>query len=224
MPGRDQSGQPVTLVIESGKLLLRSRLPSSDDWVGIPVPGASVAGPDQRVCLNRTFITKALRFGFLEFQVTDALSPVLFTAPGKQFLAMVMRLEETPAIAQADSRQPPPQPAATPPEAAEPATPSAAQPETPTEHQQAMATNNITMPAPERGNLKALNGSNSESSTALKAVVDQVEKIKTNLRDVISDLNGALDLLKAAEKEKKATLKEVESVRATLRSLQKVEL
>ena len=34
----------------------------------------------------------------------------------------------------------------------------------------------------------------------------------------------ALDLLKAAEKEKKATLKEVESVRATLRSLQKVEL
>ena len=58
----------------------------------------------------------------------------------------------------------------------------------------------------------------------MKAVVESVERIKTNLRDMIGDLNDTLDLLKAAEKEKKATLKEVESVRATLRSLQKVEL
>ncbi len=86
--------------------------------------------------------------------------------------------------------------------------------------------NNITpLPAPERGNLKPSNGNNNGGTpTALKAVVEQIERIKLNLRDVISDLNDTLDLLKAAEKEKKATLKEVESVRATLRSLQKVEL
>jgi len=40
---------------------------------------------------------------------------------------------------------------------------------------------------------------------------------------VIGDLSKTIDLLKAAEKEKKATLKEVETVRATLRSLQKVD-
>ena len=57
----------------------------------------------------------------------------------------------------------------------------------------------------------------------MKAVVEAVERVRTNLRDVISDLNDTLDLLKAAEKEKKATHKEVESIRATLRSLQKVE-
>ena len=54
--------------------------------------------------------------------------------------------------------------------------------------------------------------------------VDHVEAIKTRLKDVIGDLSKTIELLKAAEKEKKATLKEVESVRATLRSLQKVEL
>ena len=58
----------------------------------------------------------------------------------------------------------------------------------------------------------------------MKAVVEAVERIKTNLRDVIGDLNDTLDLLKAAEKQKKATFKEVESIRATLRSLQKMEL
>ena len=40
---------------------------------------------------------------------------------------------------------------------------------------------------------------------------------------MIGDLSKTIDLLKAAEKEKKATLKEVETVRATLRSLQKVD-
>ncbi len=92
-----------------------------------------------------------------------------------------------------------------------------------------MATNNniTALPTPERGNLKPSNGngnSNGENGNCLKAVVDQVDRIKLNLRDVISDLNDTLDLLKAAEREKKTTLKEVESVRATLRSLQKVEL
>ena len=78
-----------------------------------------------------------------------------------------------------------------------------------------------TLPASDRGNIKATNG---ETHSAISAVVDHVEAIKTRLKEVISDLSKTIDLLKAAEKEKKATLKEVETVRATLRSLQKVDL
>ena len=77
------------------------------------------------------------------------------------------------------------------------------------------------MTPPERGNIKGTNG---ETQNAISTVVDHVEAIKTKLKDVIGDLSKTIDLLRAAEKEKKATLKEVESVRATLRSLQKVEL
>jgi ABC-type transporter Mla subunit MlaD len=63
-----------------------------------------------------------------------------------------------------------------------------------------------------------------ETQCAIGAVVDHVEAIKISLKDLIGDLSKTIDLLKAAEKERKATLKEVETVRATLRSLQKVDL
>lgn len=62
------------------------------------------------------------------------------------------------------------------------------------------------------------------AASALATATLQLETVKTALRDVLLDLNTTLDLLKAAEKEKKAAAKEVESVRTTLRSLQKVAL
>jgi len=63
-----------------------------------------------------------------------------------------------------------------------------------------------------------------EKSSALKGALEQIEKIKTALREVIGQLNETATLLKAAEKENRATEKEFESVRATLRSLQKVSI
>ena len=78
---------------------------------------------------------------------------------------------------------------------------------------------------PRRGNLPLKSETNSGTAltaSALTSAVIQIETVKTALRDVLLDLNATLDLLKAAEKEKKASAKEVESVRATLRSLQKV--
>ena len=84
-----------------------------------------------------------------------------------------------------------------------------------------------TLTPPRRGNLQPKvegdNGNgNGTNGSALSAAVTQIESIRTALRDIINDLNTTLDLLRAAEKEKKASFKEVESVRATLRSLQKV--
>ena len=76
---------------------------------------------------------------------------------------------------------------------------------------------------PRRGNLQPkAETTNTVNGSALAAAVTQIETVKTAMRDVILDLNATLDLLKSAEKEKKASAKEVESVRATLRSLQKV--
>ena len=85
-----------------------------------------------------------------------------------------------------------------------------------------------TLTPPRRGNLQPKvednhNGNgNATAHSPLTAAVTQIEAVKTGLRDVIADLNATLDLLRAAEKEKKTSSKEVESVRATLRSLQKV--
>jgi DNA polymerase III sliding clamp (beta) subunit (PCNA family) len=220
MPGADQTNQGIRVEVRSGRLYLQSRPRYTEDCFEIPVPDVTVNGADSWFCLNRTFITKALRFGFAEFHIQDELSPVLFVAPGRTFVAMVLRMDEA-APAQKDTEPAtetstePDQPVNSPPE----------EPETKTDQNNMAQANNITtLPAPGRGNLKATNGHNSEATSAIKAVVDQVERLKSNLRQVLSDLNDTIDLLRAAEKEKKATLKEVESIRSTLRSLQKVEL
>ena len=63
-----------------------------------------------------------------------------------------------------------------------------------------------------------------EKSSALKGALEQIEKIKTALREVIGQLNETASLLKAAEKDQRATEKEFDSVRTTLRSLQKVSI
>ena len=87
-----------------------------------------------------------------------------------------------------------------------------------------------TLTPPRRGNLPPKaepthghhNGANGPNGSALSVAVTQIETVKTGLRDVILELNATLGLLRAAEREQKASAKEVESVRATLRSLQKV--
>ena len=67
---------------------------------------------------------------------------------------------------------------------------------------------------------------------AAQAVVDRygdvlvahVESVKAKLKDVSNAVAETLVLLKATEREKRASNKEIESVRATLRSLQRVQL
>lgn len=60
--------------------------------------------------------------------------------------------------------------------------------------------------------------------SAFDELIAQVESVKAKLREVSNDLAETLALLKTAEREKKATNKEIESVRATLRSLQRVQI
>jgi hypothetical protein len=55
-------------------------------------------------------------------------------------------------------------------------------------------------------------------------VSEKIDSVKSSLRQVITELTEAQNLIKVASKEKRATEKEVESVRAALRSLQKVEI
>jgi len=62
-----------------------------------------------------------------------------------------------------------------------------------------------------------------ETSPAVP-LIDQVEKVKEALKNVIRDLNILVDAVKLAEKEKRASEKEVETARATLKKLQQVSL
>jgi hypothetical protein len=219
LPGSDEAYQPVDLVVAGGQFSLAAQAKQDTEPSQVPVPGATVTGDDTRIRLNRSFVTKALRFGFTSFELTDEVSPILFTAPGRKLVAMPIRMGTTP------SPQPTPQPET---EAVAPATPSTEAPEpTPTEERNPMPAQTNMTPL-RRGKLQPKaepangNGTNGQNPSALAAALTQVEAAKTVLRELLAGLNTAQDLLRAAEREKKASAKEVESVRATLRTLQKV--
>ncbi len=84
-----------------------------------------------------------------------------------------------------------------------------------------------TMTAPQRANLKPAitkGDDNGETRSAFKAALEQIDEIKSSLRDIIGELGEAMTMLKAAEKEQRASAKEIETVRAKLREIQSVEI
>ena len=51
-----------------------------------------------------------------------------------------------------------------------------------------------------------------------------MENVRDKLKSVVTDMNDSLKLLAQAHKERRATEKEVEEVRETLQSLQKIRI
>ena len=65
---------------------------------------------------------------------------------------------------------------------------------------------------------------NSTNGTALNKAVQQVEAAKDALKEAVRGLNDVLDTLKLAQKEHKTTEREIDSVRSTIKGLQKIQL
>ena len=66
------------------------------------------------------------------------------------------------------------------------------------------------------------NGNGNGNGATVKSLVEHVEQIKENLKNVIRDLNGVIDTVKLAEKERKSSEKEIDAVRTKLRQIQSV--
>jgi hypothetical protein len=63
-----------------------------------------------------------------------------------------------------------------------------------------------------------------QSAETSASLIDQVEQIKETLKNVVRDLSGLVDAVKQAEKDKRATEKEVEIARTVLKKLQQVSI
>jgi DNA polymerase III sliding clamp (beta) subunit (PCNA family) len=217
LPGQDIQYRPVSFIVRDGRLHVAGRI-KNGAAPEIGIAGAKLSGqPTNSVSLNREYVAKALRFGLGTIQIQDSLSVARFSKGGKQMIVVPLKPEQAaPAPTAAVPQKPSPQDGT----AASPSAPPA-EPPTETERKD-MSQNTVT--APERGNLRSHPAANGEDGSAFKAVVEQIESIKTKLKETLSDLNEALALIKAAEKEKRLNDKEMESVRTTLRSLQKVQI
>ncbi len=220
LPGGEDWGQPVTLEIKGEYLTLKAK-GNSGEWTEIPIP-AKVTGAPVAITLNRNYLAKALKFGFGQIDIEDHVSPLVFTAKGKTMVVCPIG----PPDAKKAPASPDPSPPSSPENVSAAAAPPAAEPNTTaesTERTNPMPEN--TMTAPQRGNLNSHNGHSAETEiSAIDEMIEQLGKVKTDLRQVLDGLQETDRLLRKAQKEQKATEKEIGRARSALRSLQNVEI
>lgn len=223
LPVSDETNQAVMLEVREGKLWLKGRASEREAWTTVEIATASVQGKARSVRFNRSYLTKALRWGLNEIELRDRNVPLVFRQGGRRLVVAVMG--EAPAAV----TEPPGSPPSTSPAAVSPshpettaATPPSVPPsETLTEQERNPMP--ATHPSAPR-HQPPVNGETEASPSALHAAVEHLETIRGTLRELAAQVNNAGGLLKAAEKESRTIAQETESVRRTLRSLQRVQL
>jgi DNA polymerase III sliding clamp (beta) subunit (PCNA family) len=197
LPGHDGIHNSVRLRTGQNALWVEGRNKDDVDWTKIAVSDVTIRGNAKEIMVNRDYLLPALRFGLNEMAVQDELSPMVISKEGKRMVIMPVNPNKSQAA------KPAPKP-----ETSTPAQPeAAAQPESKTEMPRTSA-------KPEQ----------TKSAETKPSLVEQVENIKETLKNVIRDLSTLADSAKQAEKDQRASEKEVEAARATLKKLQQVSL
>ena len=214
LPGKAEMNSPITLVVANNHLQIQARSKADEKPTTIPIDGTIITGKNVSVGLNREYVIKALHMGLSEILVEDSLTPVLYQAQGKRLLIASLN----PGIATTTPAAP--QPTAT----AEAPVSSPAQPQNQTHDEtQIQNPNERTDMTKTTATVPTANETLAHES-AIKQVIQQVEKIKDALKDVIGEFSDVLASLKIAEKEKRTTEKEIEAIRTTLKTIQSVKI
>jgi DNA polymerase III sliding clamp (beta) subunit (PCNA family) len=217
LPGGDEFNRPVRLVITDQRLVVQARAKDASDWVRLVIDSATVTGKPISIGLNRDYLLKALRFGLTTSEFTDDLSPVVFSAGGRRMVVMPLRPDSAPPAQSA----PPPQSAEPPTAAPNPQptniNPPVNEPTSPAQPQQ-------TSPMPKEPQTQPTETQPATETSPVKAVIQHIEQIKETLKGVLKEFAEVMDGLKQLEKEKRASDKEMESVREKLREIQAVRI
>ena len=216
LPGEDLTYHDITLNIAKNTLVLQGRSKGADKPIAVPIVEAQVQGKAIVIALDRFNLVKALRFGLNQINLIDELSPLVFSNGGKRMIVMPIRPDGVAAPASQ------PKPVA-------PATTSTSSTSTKTAPAETRTT---TQPVNEerkdmarQTTVAPVNGEHEQQQESpLKQLIQQLENIKLTLKDVLSDLGDALDVVKKAEKEKRMTEREMEAIREKVREIQSVSI
>jgi DNA polymerase III sliding clamp (beta) subunit (PCNA family) len=227
LPGAGDINAPVSLVsTEAGSLLLQARAKVHE--ASIPVTGATVEGQPFKKTLNRNLLLKAMHLGLNELEIHGDNIAMVFKNGGKRLVVARMRDDED---------EKPPTPTPTQPQESAPTRIQSSAPETssspeqdkqPQEEQEEQQSEVKTINRIENVSTETGNTGNPNSSPAPASAFDQVraqlEKLKDLHKCALADINESLKMLAVAQRERKATEKEIEEVRETLQSLQKIRI
>jgi hypothetical protein len=220
LPGKDDPSQPIRLDIVDKRLLVTAGDKSTPQGTTLPVEDTVVTGENLTITVDRNFALKALKWGLTEMALIDALSPLVFSAPGRRLVAMPMRTEGLSPVSVPDPVE----------STAEPTTPQ--EPVTEPVHKTTMPTKTqeIAEETPEPQPVNRLAASPEAPTTTpeppikptIRTVIEQIDSIRDALRSTVRQFGEVVDALRIVEKDRKTTDKEVELVREKLRALQGV--
>lgn len=214
LPGADQTNQSVGLLVtEDKKLVVQAEAKNGGSKVTIPIGGVTIQGKSTSIHLNRTYLLRALRLGLVDLEIysSEHIPIVIFKSEGTRLIVAGLNMDNRPA-----HQSPPPQ--------NNPPTQSASveSQEQPKEEPQTMKTINRIEQAQTTQTPQA--DKTQEPVPAFKQALEHLEKIKETLKSVVTDLNDLMKMLTQAQREKRATEKEIESIRDSLQSLQRIKI
>jgi DNA polymerase III sliding clamp (beta) subunit (PCNA family) len=200
----DEFNHSVGLKLDQrGKLVLFARASGTDKPTEVAFSAVEVTGKPVTVLLNRNYLLKALRFGLGEIQIQDALSPVRCTdQTGRQLVIMPIRMDgATPQPVPTQQPSSPPQKTA-----------------------QASPTSGNNNMQNENKNGQPAASPRDPNKTAIETAVEQIDAAKSSIGTALGSLNGVVRTLRQAQREQRGTEREIQSVRSTLQTLQRVKI
>ena len=210
LPGKDVMDQPLRLEIVASKLTVTAWDHVSGHPTTLPIDNVAITGPDLTVTINRTFLAKAMRWGLTELELTDELSPLVFSTQGKRLVAMPLRNNSAPAVTAP---------------ANEPTTPTTEpEPQPKEEPMPKDTTETAAETTPEPAPINRLTALTTPVKPTVRTVIEQIDTIRDALKGVTRQFSDVVEALRALEKEKRVSDREVEQVREKLRDLQSVTL
>jgi DNA polymerase III sliding clamp (beta) subunit (PCNA family) len=201
LPGNDGNTNTIRLRIADKFMFVEGRNKEDKEWTSIAVSEVSITGKTKQIALNRDYLLPALKFGLGQLAILDELSPMVCSKEGKKMVIMPVNTKGPVSARETSKPAESPKPETKP----QPKPEAEAQPERKPDMPKA-----ITPTAPK-----------AESSLSL---IDQIEQVKESAKNLVRDLTGLTDVVKQAEKDKRANEKELENARSVLKKLQQVQI
>jgi len=186
--------QTIGLEWRDGQVLLLGKDSDNEPWTRVPVSDVKAEGPEVTIYLSRRFLIKAFGYGMNTISLVDPMHPLRFHTKAKQMIVMPLRMDS----GQPQTQQPKP--------VNMPAPRLHVPPPTPTP----MITNPTSEgPAP-----------SNDQKTPVEEAIDMTLIIRDKFNEGFNMLRDLSVKLKTINRDQKASAREMQSVRSTLRSIQ----
>ncbi len=182
--------QTIGLEWRDGQVLLLGKDSDNEPWTRVPVSDVQGKGPEMSIFLSRRFLIKAFGYGMNTISLVDSMHPLRFHTKAKQMIVMPLRM---------DSGQP-----------TKPVNMPAPRLHVPPPTPTPMITNPTSEGPPP----------SSDQKTPMEEAIDTTLIIRDKLNDGFNLLRDLSVKLKGINRDQKASAREMQSVRSTLRSIQ----